>query len=1000
MIGLDSPNRDALARVDPPREERRPPRRPADAAPDDGPLPVVDMTRAVAGAGRSAIDVGRWHEAVDAHAPARAGDVDESVEGLAGLDEEEAGARLEHDGPVRCVVELDAEDVPVPLRHRLRAARPDGLPVEGLAIGDGAELLRRVEGNVGPDRELLPSDAEHAHERVLEDPHVALDDRDVGPRMEARHRERRVAEYLDGALLEAEVDTRSAVARFVRQLAPAAWAVEARPTPHADEGSGAARGREIEVGHLVEEDVVAGLAVSFEDARAGRDAGVGRVGREGRARVRTEARDVDARRRVAGLRSRARRERGEDDGDTREMHGAEGTGPCARVVARSRMRLAAVVGCVLLLGCRPKATSAVDAGEAGAVAASASASSSATVTEVPVAVDVATNASTAWDAGPSVVPAGEVDGSALRARHRARLAKDASAVAVLRSGTALELGQRLCEAKVPKRPKETPILIKPNLGGFEWFKDPAKSGGDDGVRGRITDPEFVRGILRCLAARGHTKVTVAEGWGATHADWERLAKVSGYEAMTREENVPLVAMDDDGVFDVEGDQPGKPLRVRGMEKTHAPTLLVPKILAEHLDHGLFISAPKIKAHRFGVVSIAIKGGQGTVMLSDASPAFRQKWRMHKELGPALALLPKDKVAGQKAYLDALDVFAERMTDVLEINAPDVVLAEGAPMMGGDGFGKRWPSEESVAVGGTNPILVDRVAAALLGLWKNEDLARELGGHDTSPLITTAAKRFGVALESPAVEGDGKALLEGPRPVHFVSMSGFAIHGQRASNALPSDGGAPDGRVARAVHVAEGAIAVDGTREGAWDAAPATSFATDWSGNPTTTASHVRFLWSERVLYMLWELEGAGLTVDTTRPVETERGKLYEEDCVELFLAPDPGERARYLEVEVGPLGHFFDIAIDRRQKPVKSDTAWSSRPTIKTTVDRAARKATIEVALRAPEITSALQKGARLPLGLYRMEGAGKRQYLAWSPTRTNRPDFHVPEAFGTLVLE
>ena len=146
------------------------------------------------------------------------------------------------------------------------------------------------------------------------------------------------------------------------------------------------------------------------------------------------------------------------------------------------------------------------------------------------------------------------------------------------------------------------------------------------------------------------------------------------------------------------------------------------------------------------------------MLSDASPAFNQKWRMHKELGDALKLLPKDKAAGTKAYLDSLDVFAERMTDVLEVASPHVVLAEGAPGMGGDGFGKRWPSAENVAIGGTNPILVDRIGAAFLGLWDNADLARELGGHRTSPLLEVAAKRFGVDIAAPVVEGDGAALL--------------------------------------------------------------------------------------------------------------------------------------------------------------------------------------------------------------------------------------------------
>jgi hypothetical protein len=621
---------------------------------------------------------------------------------------------------------------------------------------------------------------------------------------------------------------------------------------------------------------------------------------------------------------------------------------------------------------------------------------------VPEGTDIMSNASTSWDGGPSVVAKGEVDGDALRKRTHARLDRDRSPVTMLTGGTARDLGARLCKAVVPQRPKETPILIKPNLGGFEWFRDPEKTGGDDGVRGRITDPEFVRGVVRCLRERGHTKITVAEGWGATHADWERLVRVSGYAAMTKEEGVPLVAMDDDGVFDVQGDQPGKPLLVRGMASSHAPTLLMPKILAEHLERGLFISAPKIKAHRFGVISMAIKGGQGTVMLSDASPAYKQKWRMHKELPAALSLLAKDKDAGRKAYLDALDLFAERMVDQLEVAGPHVVLAEGAPAMGGDGFGKRWPSPESVAIGGTNPILVDRVGAAYLGLWDSAELARELGGHKTSPLIEAAAKRFEVDVASPAVEGDGASLLATKRPVHFVAMSGFQIHSddtppESAPAAAPAIDDASRPKLV-AKHVDEGALKIDGVAEPAWSAAKPASFDTDWSGAKTATKTRVRALWSERALYVLWDLEGAGFNVDVTKPWTIERNKLYEEDCVELFLAPDPAARGKYAELEIGPLGHFFDLWVDRTAK--KSDVTWTAQAEIQTRIDKEHGRATIEAAIRAPEIVKALAKGTKLPLGLYRMEGKAPRQYLAWSPTKTPKPDFHVPEAFGWLVLE
>ncbi len=661
----------------------------------------------------------------------------------------------------------------------------------------------------------------------------------------------------------------------------------------------------------------------------------------------------------------------------------------------------AAIACVsaCLVGCGRRDTGPT--ARTDAASASASAAPSALTS-----VDVVSSASTSWDAGPAVVASGSVDGDALRTHNRARIMADRSAVTMLQGGSARELGERLCKAVVPQRPKDTPILIKPNLGGFEWFKDPAKNGGDDGLRGRITDPEFVRGIITCLKARGHYKITIAEGWGATHKDWEHLILASGYAAMARDEHVSLVAMDDDGVFDVTGDQPGKPLAVHGMEKTHAPTLLMAKVLAEHLEHGLFISAPKVKAHRFGVTSMAIKGGQGVVMLSDASPAFHQKWRMHKELSDALKLLPKDKEAGHKAYLASLDVFAERMADVLEVASPHVVLAEGAPGMGGDGFGKRWPSAENVAIGGTNPILVDRVGAAFLGLWDNIDLARQLGGHKTSPLLEVAAKRFGVDIRAPVVEGDGAVLLSAKRPVHFVSMSGFALHSDASSpssGAPPpdaaSDAGTDEVRpVLHAKHVEDGALAIDGVRERAWDAVTPVVFDTDWSGAATKTTTRVRVAWSKSALTMLWELEGAGLAVDASRPAKTEREKLYEEDCVEMFFAPDPAERARYYEVEVGALGHFFDLAIDRKTK--KSDTSWSSQPEIGTKIDRERGRATIEVALRSADIVRVLAPGQRFPFALYRMEGKGKRLYLAWSPTRTERPDFHVPEAFGTLLLD
>ena len=628
--------------------------------------------------------------------------------------------------------------------------------------------------------------------------------------------------------------------------------------------------------------------------------------------------------------------------------------------------------------------------------------------------DLTTHASVTSGNDAAGVPVGrtrEVDGAALRAKTRARLAGDRSPVVLLESHAAMpafDLGERLCEAVVPRKPAATPIVLKPNLGGFEWFQDPKSSGGDDGVKGRTTDPEFVRGVIRCLRARGHTDVTIAEGWGAKHADWERLVRVDGYAKMAAEEHVPLVALDDDGVFDVMPGEPGKPLAITGMETTHVPTLLMPTLLADALEHGMFISLPKIKAHRYGVFSMSVKGMQGTVDLSDAAPAFHQKWRMHRELGP---LLEKGKM-NRRAYVASLETFAERIADVLEVEAPDVVLAEGAPAMGGDGFGRMWPSREKFAIGGTNPILVDRIGAEMLGLWNNKDLAKELGGHATSPLLEAAAKRFGVDITAPAVTGDGKGLLATPRPVHFVGMAGFAIHSDATPSLTSAEIGAlgalaaaapssppAEKPVVHATPLGAASITIDGRGdEPIWSRATPVTWDTDYAGSSTGTVTHARFVYAKDGLYVLFELAEAGLHTDRSRPLEAPRAKLYEEDCVELFLTPDAGRANHYFEIELGPFGHHLDIDVDRDRQA--SDASWSAGARIGATQDATARTAVIEVKLAAPEIVHALAAGARLPLGLYRMEGEHPRQYLAWSPPRTPRPSFHVPEAFGTLVLD
>jgi hypothetical protein len=221
-------------------------------------------------------------------------------------------------------------------------------------------------------------------------------------------------------------------------------------------------------------------------------------------------------------------------------------------------------------------------------------------------------------------------------------------------------------------------------------------------------------------------------------------------------------------------------------------------------------------------------------------------------------------------------------------------------------------------------------------------------------------------------------------------------GAASEDALNNLGSLP---TVHAAHVSADAITVDGKGiDAAWARAPEIAWDTDFAGQHTAVKTTARFAWSDKALHVLFVLSGLGENTDTTRPVLVEREDLYVENAVELFLAPDRTKRTSYFEIELGPYGHFFDLAVDRLTR--KSDTSWSSAPSVVTTRSETTHTAIIEARFTSPDILRALVSGAKLPLGLFRIEGKTPRTYLAWSPAKTRKPNFHVPEAFGTLALD
>jgi hypothetical protein len=128
--------------------------------------------------------------------------------------------------------------------------------------------------------------------------------------------------------------------------------------------------------------------------------------------------------------------------------------------------------------------------------------------------------------------------------------------------------------------------------------------------------------------------------------------------------------------------------------------------------------------------------------------------------------------------------------------------------------------------------------------------------------------------------------------------------------------------------------------------------------------------------------------------------LYEEDVVEVFLAP--AAATEYFEIELNPLGTTFDARIespDGVRSTMKADLAWNCDGLF-----AAVRRDgdAFDAVLRIPFASLGVAtpaNGAEWRANFFRIDREPERgsEFMAWQPTMRNPPDFHVVAAFGTL---
>lgn len=175
----------------------------------------------------------------------------------------------------------------------------------------------------------------------------------------------------------------------------------------------------------------------------------------------------------------------------------------------------------------------------------------------------------------------------------------------------------------------------------------------------------------------------------------------------------------------------------------------------------------------------------------------------------------------------------------------------------------------------------------------------------------------------------------------------------------------------------------------------------WSGEPAPANRHAeaRILWSNEALHLRFVCHQSEPLVAESKPETAKKTiGLWDRDVCEIFIAPDPNTIERYFEFEAAPTGEWLDVAI--HWTPAKRESDWKFQSGM-TTAARV-EKDRVTIAMRIPwnHWIHRPQKNERWRINLFRCVGKDPdRGYLAWQPTRTKEPNFHVPQVFGWLVF-
>ncbi|MDQ3667308.1 MAG: carbohydrate-binding family 9-like protein [Acidobacteriota bacterium] len=176
----------------------------------------------------------------------------------------------------------------------------------------------------------------------------------------------------------------------------------------------------------------------------------------------------------------------------------------------------------------------------------------------------------------------------------------------------------------------------------------------------------------------------------------------------------------------------------------------------------------------------------------------------------------------------------------------------------------------------------------------------------------------------------------------------------------------------------------------------------WSGvaAPPGRQAEARVLWSKESLCVRFVCQQNEPLVVNSHPQSKDKALgLWDRDVCEIFLAPVPAEANRYFEFEAAPTGEWIDLAV--HVKPGQRETEWEFHSGMSAKARIGIDQVIIAMRIPWGDRIHKPRRGERWRVNLFRCVGSSQdRGYLAWQPTHTEQPNFHVPEAFGWLIFD